>query len=145
MIFWGTCCSGGFDKMMPIVYLQRVHVQTKNSWHAFHYNINSLFRCQIWLESINCGIFVNSLTQNSGLVDLYIPGVSPLGLVNFRKELGLNCFSNYGAHHSVGMVTYCVGNFGQWAGWIYWVGKLLLGGLFTSLSHGTSFTNQIWN
>ena len=57
-------------------------------------------------------------------------GCFPLGWVNFakKKKKNLSKFpisNNCGAHFSVGKKIYWVGNFGQWAGLIYWVGKLI--------------------
>ena len=36
----------------------------------------------------------------------------------------LPSFNNSGVHFSVGKIIYWMGSFGQWAGWIYWVGKV---------------------
>ena len=59
-------------------------------------------------------------------------------LQKLRSKLSI--FNKHGAHFSVGKKIYWVSNFGQWAGWIYWVGRLIywvdifnLLGLFTSL------------
>ena len=44
-------------------------------------------------------------------------------LHKFRFKLPI-C-NNHNAYFSVGKIIYCVGNFGQWAGLIYWVGKII--------------------
>ena len=67
--------------------------------------------------------------QDSTEVLLILEGVrvffSPLGrpksiLQKLMSKFPI--FNNCGAHFSVGKIINWVGNFGQWAGWIYWLG-----------------------
>ena len=54
-------------------------------------------------------------------------GIFPFGVGQFCQKLGskFSIFNNCGAYFSVGKMIYWVDNFGQWAGWIYWMGKLI--------------------
>ena len=45
--------------------------------------------------------------------------------VQYPLKFKLPIFGKIGAHFYVGKIIYWVGNFEQWAGWIYWVGKLI--------------------
>ena len=45
------------------------------------------------------------------------------GLPEFTSKLP--SFNKVNAYFPVGKMIYWVGSFGQWAGWIYWVGKVI--------------------
>ena len=50
-----------------------------------------------------------------------------LGVRQFYTNFGSNCLFVIILVPiiSLGKIIYWVGNFGQWAGWIYWVGKII--------------------